>query len=145
MPDLKPIDDINTYLGVIARLQGKTSRPGQTPELNPAVLDRTPQGFSGPTMRAQSTAISDAMMPRVQGASRKTFENAQYLANGLPHNYEGMAEALSRTHGTDVANSIIKILPTLNPSQMNALAPLLSKALNEDDRINALRESGGPR
>jgi hypothetical protein len=145
MPQLNPLDDINTYLGIAARLQGKTNRPGQTPELNPAVLNTTPQGFAGPDMLAQSRPIEAALDAKTQGASRGTHRNADYLGQIMTRNYEGAAESLARTHGTDTVNAIIKVLPTLNPSQMNALAPLLQNALREDDRINALRMSGGPR
>ena len=129
----------------IRRLQGHATPPAQTPELDPISQARTPEGFAAPEMVARRNAIIAQMLARIQGSSPMTQRNAQYLGNALPGNYEGINEQIGRTHGNDLINELIRLLPQLSGVQINQLAPLVQQASGEQERQDRLRISGGPR
>jgi hypothetical protein len=134
MPKLSPIDDIATYRAIADRLMGKVptlSDPNAV--IDPRIMDRTAPGRLSPEGQANFESINSALRAKTEGASRQTQRNASWLAHGIPLNYEGMAASLAKSHGPEVVNGLMKILPTLTPAQMNVLAPLLSKALDEGD------------
>ncbi len=136
MPNLNPIDDIATYRAIADRLSGKVpSVSSPNAEIDPRIMNRSASGGMTPEGQANFDSINAAMRARTEGApgGGQTQRNASFLAHGIPLNYEGMSAALARSHGPEVVNGLMKILPTLTPAQMNALAPLLSKALGEAD------------
>lgn len=133
------------FAAALQRLQGQSQRPGQSPELDPISLSRTTQGYATPEMAKRRDEILAQMLARVQGASQGTQRNAQFLGNTLPGNYEGINEELGRTHGNDLVNELIRLLPQLSGPQLNRLAPLVGQASGMGEQQDRLRMSGGPR
>ena len=68
------------------------------------------------------------------GASAPLKESIRYV-QGLPLNYEGMADAFALKYGADALKGVIQALPSFNPAQIQNLARHIEQATSEYDAM----------
>jgi hypothetical protein len=103
-------------------------------------------GFMPP--RDQAFKIGDLLQSRFQGANPQRTETARYL-QGLPLDYEGMANAYALKYGQPAATKMIEALPTMSMDDLRALQADIQGAGHEADAMSerermAYQRAGAP-